>query len=151
MWMNRYEITEALGLDAEDFPVALKAARILDRLRHWADSNSDGWHSWPKPGKAADRLMVELKAAMESRYRHPYDADITEADLRRALTPIKSFLTKQGVDHSLILDDPAPAEVQHMVSVVLVQREIDALLTLSSNAGLSPSAWLARQIMTAVA
>ena len=37
------------------------------------------------------------------------------------------------------------------IAVAPTESEIDALLTLSSNAGLSPSAWIARQISTAVA
>lgn len=151
MWMNRYEIADAQSVDAETLPNAARAARILDRLVEWTDQNSDGWPYWSKPSKAADKLMTALKAAMDSRFRHPYDVDITDAVLKGALTPIKSFLTKQGVDHALILDDPAPVESQHIVSVVLVQSEIDALLRLSSNVGLSPSAWIARQISTAVA
>lgn len=149
-WMNRWEVAEAIEqLDADVVPNAARGARILDRLMRWTDENSDGWPYWQKPSKAAAKLMAFVKTAVDSGYHD--DWDMTEAELRSALTPIKAFLTRQKVDHSLIIDDPKPVEYQHLLSIVLVQSEIDALLTLSSNAGLSPSAWIARQIATAVA
>lgn len=157
MWMNRHEVSELQHLDPDTFPVALKGAAILQRLVDWTDSHSDGWSSWPKPGNAASRLMNSLADVRATQYRYPYDTDMTEADLKSGLAPIKSFLTRQinkghatHLERLEILEGPQ-AESQHILSVVLVQSEIDALLTLSSNAGLSPSAWIARQISTAVA
>jgi len=79
MWMNSYEISEAL-VRFENHPVLSKAARLLDMLREETDNHSDGWHSWPRPARAAERLMVLLKSGRG-----------TEQDLKLAVRPIKAF------------------------------------------------------------
>lgn len=103
MWMNEYDIEHAAVRFTEETPNLRRGARILMRLVNYTNRNSDGWPYWQKPARAADKLMTLIQAA--SRYD---PEDITEADLKKALTPIKAFLTKQEVDHALILDEPAP-------------------------------------------
>lgn len=101
-WMNEYEVEGVVDRFTEETPNLRRGARILSRLVDWTNNNSDGWPYWQKPSNAASKLMDHLEAA-----RRDYDAaDITEAQLNKTLTPIKTFLTKQGVDHALILDDP---------------------------------------------
>jgi hypothetical protein len=104
-WMNGAEVEEAAErFDAEDTPNLFRGARILERLMDWTDSNSDGWPYWQKPANAANKLMDLIHAA------NRFDPqDITEAQLKAALSPIKAFLTKHGVEHSKVLDPPPPA------------------------------------------
>jgi hypothetical protein len=72
---------------------------IIDRLRYWTNRNSDGWAYWPKPVRAAKNLMVLLESGDR------WDpADVTEAELKKAIVPIKSFLTRHGVAHEEVLD-----------------------------------------------
>ena len=104
-WMNEYDIEDALRYTAiHELPNLRRGAEILSRLKDWTNNNSDGWPYWQKPSNAATKLMGYLEAA-----RRNYDGeDISERDLRDALSPVKAFLTRQGVDHAKILDDPPP-------------------------------------------
>jgi len=103
MWMNEYDIEDALRLTAYfELPNARRAAEILSRLKDWTNNNSDGWPYWQKPSRAADKLMTALTSAIDASRRHD-NVDMTEAELQKALTPIKSFLTRHGVAHSDIL------------------------------------------------
>lgn len=120
--LNEYDVDDALArTDPDETPVLAKAVRILDRLVRWTNRNSDGWPYWSKPSDASRKLQ-ELIASHHPieimRSRTPMDPDITEADLKKALTPIKGFLTKQGVEHSLILDDPPPPPCSHPAASV---------------------------------
>lgn len=91
MWMNEYEIDEAV-VRYRSHPVLGKAARVLSALRHTINENSDGWPYWKAPSKAAKQLM--------SLFEKP--AEATEAAYRKALAPIKSFCTR----HKRVLDIP---------------------------------------------
>lgn len=103
MWMSEYDIEDALRLTAHfELPNARRAAEILSRLKEWTNENSDGWPYWSKPSKAADKLMTALQSAIQAS-RQQDDVDMTETQLKAALTPIKAFLTRQGVEHSKIL------------------------------------------------
>jgi hypothetical protein len=76
---------------------------VLTRLMNWTNRNSDGWAYWPKPVRAAKRLMELLDSG-----DHWDPEDVTEAELKKAFTPIKSFLTRQGVDHGEVFPSPVP-------------------------------------------
>lgn len=100
-WMNEYEIEDALRFTAiNELPTLRRGAEVLSRLKDWTNQNSDGWPYWQAPAKAANKLMILLTDARTHYYRGGGDGDITEAELRKALTPIKSFLTRQNVAHS---------------------------------------------------
>jgi hypothetical protein len=106
--MNEYDIEEALRFTAaNELPVLRRGAVVLSRLKDWTNNNSDGWPYWQKPGKAAAKLMDLLDNAGRSHF----DKDVTEAELNKTLTPIKAFLTRQGVDQwatARIFDEPQP-------------------------------------------
>jgi hypothetical protein len=109
MWMNEYEVDDVVDrFTAEETPNLHRGAQILSRLRYWTNANSDGWPYWQKPANSASKLMDMLHAAEGNRRRGLSDVDITAAELTKALSPIKSFLTKQGVEHARILNDPPP-------------------------------------------
>lgn len=107
-WMNEYEVEDALRRwSPGETPNLAAGAQILDSLRGWANRNSDGWVYWPKPSRAAASLQTLLQAG-EARERNRYTngeqpRDATAAELKKALSPIKAFLTRQGVDHDLVL------------------------------------------------
>lgn len=115
MWMNEGDVEEAVFLLntrlPEDYgievPNLARGARILERLMCWTNRNSDGWPYWAKPGNAAKGLQ-EVLSSQRRAFVGGKVLDLTDAELRALLSPIKSFLTKQGVEHSLILDEPPP-------------------------------------------
>lgn len=108
LFINEYEIDELLRrFDEEETPNLVKGAKVLDGLCQWTNSNSDGWPYWKKPLQAATKLMTLLQAAER------FDPkDCTDAELRATLTPIKSFLTKQGVEHYVVGIGEAPPAPQ---------------------------------------
>jgi hypothetical protein len=101
-YMNDYDIAMARRAFA-DHPVLAPAVEIVANLRDWTNQNSDGWAYWPKPCRAAARLieLIERDGTWEARYGARDDA--TPEELKAALRPIKSFLTRQGVPHSEVL------------------------------------------------
>jgi hypothetical protein len=111
MWMNEHEVEEAADLYGErsyEYPNLYAGARVLYTLMRWTNDNSDGWPYWQKPARAADALMTLLHSKDyalrfgHDRIGNPLE-DITAAELTRVLSPIKAFLTRQGVDHSAVL------------------------------------------------
>lgn len=99
MWMNEWDIDQTLHSTAlDELPNYRRGAEVLSKLRDWTNENSDGWPYWMKPSNAAAKLMDLLEPAQ---YRMT-DGDVTERELNRTFTPIKAFLTRQGVDHSII-------------------------------------------------
>lgn len=108
--MNEYDIEETLRHTAYAEVANLRrGAVVLSRLKDWTNNNSDGWPYWQKPGKAAAKLMDLLHTAGLSHF----DEDVTEAGLNKTLTPIKAFLTRQGVDEwtaKRIFDEPQPKQ-----------------------------------------
>jgi hypothetical protein len=108
MWMNEHDVVETLARTAEqvdEVPHMYAAARVLHALMEWTNSNSDGWPYWPKPGKAANSLMVMFhNRDYALRFGNHRDGsplvDFTEAELTLALRPIKAFLKRQDVDYN---------------------------------------------------
>jgi hypothetical protein len=90
-----------------EVPNLLKAVETLERLVEWVDSNSDGWPYWQKPRQAATKLMTLIVEGGKDSWGGREIPDITEADLKKALTPIKSFLTRQGANPASVLE-PEP-------------------------------------------
>lgn len=98
-FMNDYDLARAIQrFDAAEATNRLKVARTVDRLRQWADANSDGWAYWPKPGRAAAKAITLVESRTHLENERQEEVDATEAEVKAALAPIKSFLTRQGVD-----------------------------------------------------
>ena len=86
--MNDSEIESALRRYRPDTPSG-RAALFLYTLKEETNANSDGWHSWPLPARAANKLMQFLQG--------PEDAPTRSwSALSKALVPIKSFYTRRG-------------------------------------------------------
>jgi len=104
MWMNEYEVDECLRhFHPSEVPNLAKGAQVLASLVEWTNSNSDGWPYWRKPANAAKNLMDALHMATQAYYRGTMAQDMTDAQLAKVLSPIKAFLTRQGVDHASVL------------------------------------------------
>ncbi len=75
-------------------PNRLALAIVVEHLAAWSDEHSDGWAYWEAPRKAADKAMEHIDSttwpAMEAQERK----DITDEELKAAVRPIKSFLTR---------------------------------------------------------
>lgn len=92
-YMNGYDIDSAAVRYALH-PILSDAVRTLRDLKAWTDSNSDGWAYWPKPARAAAKLMelIDGNGTYEDYVR--IRDNTTLADLTKALRPIKTFRTK---------------------------------------------------------
>ena len=98
--MNEYEIENALCLLKQDgTPNLARAATVLDQLKEWTNAHSDGWPYWQKPKRASAKLQALLEDARRRGRAGDY-ADVPGPELAKALTPIRSFLTRQGADHT---------------------------------------------------
>ena len=101
-YMNDHDIDRAAHRYG-DHPILGPAATTLANLAAWTDRNSDGWAYWPKPARAAARLMEMIERDGTSRYALDDDrADVTAAEYRKALAPIKAFRTRQGADFVIV-------------------------------------------------
>lgn len=101
MFMNDHDIQQAKFILCGDgqTPNLGEGIAVVENLKDWADANSDGWAHWQKPQRAAAKLTEALSKAVTEHYSGGEPVDVTEAELRKLLSPIKRFLTTQGVDH----------------------------------------------------
>ncbi len=103
MILNEYEIDDLSQRFTDETPNLQEGARRLQRLMRWTNQNSDGWCYWRLPGQAARKLQ-ELLASIDR-----FDpVDCTKGELNVACSPIKAFLTRQGVDHDIVFTKPPP-------------------------------------------
>ena len=97
-WVRSYtEPSFYIDDPAAEIPNLRRATLIVERLRDWANANSDGWVYWKKPQAAAQK-MIALLADADTRARAGDDSDCSAADVKTAMTPIKTMLTKHGAD-----------------------------------------------------
>lgn len=76
-------------------PNRAHVARVVRNLATWANENSDGWAYWPSPRRAAANAVGEIHAYTTVERVAQEQKDISEAQVRRLLAPIKAFTTKQ--------------------------------------------------------
>lgn len=82
-----------------DHPVLGPATRFLQRFRDLIDSVSDGWAYWAPPVRSAKSLMELIdqadQAVRDLRLgRGDGQYQPSEADLKKALRPVKAFCTR---------------------------------------------------------
>lgn len=96
LFMNDYDLTMARRrFTAATCPNRLALVMVVDHLREWADSHSDGWHSWPLPARAAKKAMEHIESRTNAENQEQEDSDITTAQMLAAVIPIRAFLTRQ--------------------------------------------------------
>lgn len=100
MFMNEWEVQDARARYAHH-PVLGPATATLSNLVEWTNSNSDGWAYWPKPTRAAEKLMRLIEGKVPESRWDDERADATPAALQAALRPIKAFRTRQGADFEI--------------------------------------------------
>lgn len=89
-FMNEMDIEEKVR-QFQNHPVMGPAARFLRDFKDEVNSHSDGWPYWRPPVQAARQLMTLFDTS------NPWDEPkATEADVKRALGPIKAFMTRRG-------------------------------------------------------
>ena len=97
LFMNEYDLDEARSrFTRATVPNRLALVMVVDNLRQWADSHSDGWAYWPKPTRAAAKAMELIESRTYAENRVQEENDITDTEMRAAVRPIKSFLTRNG-------------------------------------------------------
>lgn len=99
--MNEFEIETAQLRACEDFhrPNLQNSVLTLARLMEWTNSNSDGWAYYRKPVNASMRLQRAIYGRYFGIARDREDLpDLINAEYKAALTPIRSFLTREGID-----------------------------------------------------
>lgn len=100
-FMNEYDIERAL-VQYQHHPVLGPAARTLSNLKDATNRTSDGWAYWPKPARAAAKLMELIERDGTAQYVFDTERpDATPEELKRALVPVKSLRTrcrKYGLD-----------------------------------------------------
>ena len=100
-FMNRWDIDRAVRMYAEH-PVLGPASKTVENLADWADANSDGWCYWPKPCRAAAKLIELIVRDGTNAFHGGPREDATVAEYKAALRPIKSFRTKQGATFEIV-------------------------------------------------
>ena len=99
-FMNEYDI-EAKQYVYAGHPILGPAMQTLVNLVDWTNSNSDGWAYWSKPVRAAAKVMELIEQDYSNRYDRDR-ADVTLAEYRKALVPIKAFRTRQGASFEVV-------------------------------------------------
>jgi hypothetical protein len=98
-FMNDYDLAMARRrFGYGNTPNRLALVMVVDNLREWANQNSDGWAYWPKPVRAAAKAIALIDSTTNEGNRAQEREDITDAEMRAAVAPIKAFLTRQKVD-----------------------------------------------------
>lgn len=109
MWMNEWDVEDAVRRWvplADEFPNLASAAITMTNLVYWTNNNnSDGWPYWIKPSRASRKLQDLLTEAEVAFRRSPNVEDISDADYKKALTPIKSFRTKHNADFLIYIPE----------------------------------------------
>lgn len=106
MFLNSFDIDEAqmrVSQEQSARPNLETAVAVLVRLRDWTDANSDGWPYWSKPSNASQKLQTAVSARFFGAWDSRVNDDLTGAELKSAISPVKAFLTRQNVEHSLVL------------------------------------------------
>lgn len=102
IWFNEPEIDQHVRRFASH-PILGRATRLLSEYRHEVNNNSDGWAYWKIAARAASKLMTLIeKANLQGFHYNPSYVEPTEADLRTAITPIKTFCTKHNLTMPII-------------------------------------------------
>ncbi len=89
-------VEDAVVLFRRD-PVLGPAALALQAYKDAMNGMSDGWAYWSRGRKPTEKLQTIIEDAMLARHRNHPRREWTEADVRKALTPMKSAATRLGI------------------------------------------------------
>ena len=138
-FMNTWEITRAAEVYA-DHPLLGPATQTLAALRDATDANSDGWCYWPKPARAAAKLIELIERDGTATYAFDRArADVSPEELKAALRPIKAFRTRSGLP---IRDHRTRNSSAHRSQAMTSQPRIYVASLSDYNAALLHGAWI---------
>lgn len=112
-FMNQWDVEEAAQRYAKH-PVLGKATRFLKEFMEEVNQHSDGWAYWKAPVAAAGQLMTLIEAGRADRNSPTGESQITEQAFRKALAPIKSFMTRRGLAAGMQMPQIGEAAPQSM-------------------------------------
>ena len=106
--MNEYDLEDARSrFTGSTTPNRLALVMVVDNLREWADTVSDGWAYWPKPCRAAEKAISLIESRTYAENLAQEDNDISDAEMLAAVKPIKSFLTRMAKERHGLHPDRA--------------------------------------------
>lgn len=100
-FMNEYEILRAEER-FDSHPTLGPATKTLANLMATVNRCSDGWPYWSAPVRAADKLMTLIEGDRSWEATYGDRDDVTAAQVKKAYTPIKAFLTRKGLTCELV-------------------------------------------------
>jgi hypothetical protein len=101
-FMNDFDIARHQVRHGEH-PVLGPALETLGNLVEWTNTHSDGWSYWPKPARAAAKLMELIDGDGTAYYLYDDDReDATPDKLKAALRTVKAFRTRHGADFEIV-------------------------------------------------
>lgn len=104
---NQAEIDFMVERAARCDNTTVLAAQYIARYVDIINDNSDGWAYWSACHGPAEKLLSVLDRATGGGFRAPGDP-VTAEELKKALTPMKAFLTRRKLP-ALVLEDVATA------------------------------------------
>lgn len=114
--MNQWEIEER-AVHFANHPVLGEATRFLNDYKDVINANSDGWAYWSIATDAAKKLveLVYEGTRPEHLLRRDEIKRFTQADVKKAVIPIKSFCTRKNLPcpRAPYAPIPAPEPVQY--------------------------------------
>jgi hypothetical protein len=148
-FMNEFDISEAARRWG-DHPVLGPAVCTLQSVYDAANRCSDGWAYWPKPARAAARLMELIERDGTAHFIFDSErADATVAELKAAYRPLKSFRTRYPQCDFRIYGpggDPGADDEERRQGDDLeagARRAMDVLSAIAAEDGGYSDAWLA--------
>lgn len=96
-YMNDYDLESAVRRYGRgETPNRLALALVVANLAHHTNYVSDGWAYWSKPCRAAAKAIELIESTAYPEYERRQHEDITDAEMRAAVRPIRSFLTRHA-------------------------------------------------------
>lgn len=112
-YMNDYDLDSARARYGRgETPNRLALVLVVDNLREETNMVSDGWAYWPKPCRAAEKAILLIESTAYPEYERRQHEDITEDEMKAAVRPIKSFLSR----HKDVFSEDARERILRAVS-----------------------------------
>ena len=96
-FMNDYDLAFARRRFTQSAtPNRLALVLVVDNLREQTNMVSDGWAYWPPSCRSAAKAIALIESRTNRENDEQERVDITDAEMRAAVRPIRSFLTRHA-------------------------------------------------------
>ena len=96
-YMNDYDLHFARSrFTRATKPNRLALVMVVDNLREQTNLVSDGWAYWSKPCRAAAKAIALIESRTNAENDEQERVDITDEEMKAAVRPIRSFLTRHA-------------------------------------------------------